>query len=413
MTDADTVIVGCGIIGLSTAYYLSQSGNTSPNRIHLVDSSPTLFNCASGFAGGFLAADWFAPSVAQLGALSFQLHQELAERYNGQKVWGYSTSTGTSLSQESEVVGGSGEDFLSNGTSRAQAAGTAPSVESAGPVWLKRTEGGSLEVISKESSTAQIDPLRFCKFLLDECLSRGVQLHYPAKPLSVSADRDSALSTLLISKDGQEIELSCTRLVIAAGAWSPKVLSSLFPKSRARIPIAPLAGHSLLLRNPFFKAGENEVCHAVFATDTLGFSPELFSRAEGEIYIAGLNTTQIPLPDVSVDAKVDPSAVKKLKDCAAAMLGLLNDGDELQVLRESLCFRPVTSNGRPIISRVPDQKLGHGLITKGGAEGGVFVAAGHGAWGICQAPGTGLCCTELIEGRPISANIEALSLPDD
>lgn len=114
------------------------------------------------------------------------------------------------------------------------------------------------------------------------------------------------------------------------------MLSSLFPKSRARIPIAPLAGHSLLLRNPFFKAGENEVCHAVFATDTLGFSPELFSRAEGEIYIAGLNTTQIPLPDVSVDAKVDPSAVKKLKDCAAAMLGLLNDGDELQVLRESL-----------------------------------------------------------------------------
>ena len=130
--------------------------------------------------------------------------------------------------------------------------------------------------------------------------------------------------------------MPCTRLVIAAGAWSPKLFSALFPKATVRIPINPLAGHSLLLQNPFFKTDENEVCHAVFATDTLGFSPELFSRADGEIYIAGLNTTQIPLPDVSVDAKVDPSAVKKLKDCAAEMLGSVNDGEELQVLRESL-----------------------------------------------------------------------------
>jgi glycine/D-amino acid oxidase-like deaminating enzyme len=156
MADTDTVILGCGIIGLSTAYYLSQSSNTSPKHIHLVDSSPSLFHCASGFAGGFLAADWFAPSVAPLGALSFKLHKELAERHNGRKVWGYSTSTGTSWSQDSEVVGGSGEDFLSNGTSRAQAAGPAPSLDSQGPVWLKKTEGGSLEVISKENSTAQM-----------------------------------------------------------------------------------------------------------------------------------------------------------------------------------------------------------------------------------------------------------------
>jgi glycine/D-amino acid oxidase-like deaminating enzyme len=52
-----TVILGSGIIGLSTAYFLSQSGNTNPKRIHLLDASPELFHCASGFAGGFLAAD--------------------------------------------------------------------------------------------------------------------------------------------------------------------------------------------------------------------------------------------------------------------------------------------------------------------------------------------------------------------
>ena len=56
-SEPSTVILGTGIIGLSTAYYLSQFEGVSPNRIHLVDSASTLFDCASGFAGGFLAAD--------------------------------------------------------------------------------------------------------------------------------------------------------------------------------------------------------------------------------------------------------------------------------------------------------------------------------------------------------------------
>lgn len=53
----NTVILGAGIIGLSTAYYLSRSGRTKPESIHLVDLNAELFHCASGFAGGFLAAD--------------------------------------------------------------------------------------------------------------------------------------------------------------------------------------------------------------------------------------------------------------------------------------------------------------------------------------------------------------------
>jgi glycine/D-amino acid oxidase-like deaminating enzyme len=56
-SDTSTVILGSGIIGLSTAYYLSESGCTDPKKIHLVDASPELFRCASGLAGGFLAAD--------------------------------------------------------------------------------------------------------------------------------------------------------------------------------------------------------------------------------------------------------------------------------------------------------------------------------------------------------------------
>ncbi|ORY17799.1 FAD dependent oxidoreductase-like protein superfamily [Clohesyomyces aquaticus] len=409
---SNTVILGSGIVGLSTAYYLSQSPKTRPESIHLVDSSPKLFHCASGLAGGFLAADWFAPSVAPLGALSFRLHRELAEQHSGSKIWGYSLSTGASLSQDSEAaVDGSGEDFLRNGTSRAQAAGSVPSINADGPLWLKKTETGSLEIISRDNSTAQIDPMRFCEFLLDECVRRGVKLHQPARAISVSKDANNQLNGIRISKDGLETDVPCTRIIITAGAWSPKIFATLFPKASTRIPIAPLAGHSLLLRNPFFKEGLPETCHAVFATDTLGFSPELFSRVGGEVYIAGLNTTQIALPDVATAVDVNPEAMKQLKACAAVMVAAPEDGSEFKVMRESLCFRPVTSSGRPIVSRVPDEKLGGGFKTCGGAIGGVYVGAGHGAWGISQAPGTGLCMAELVEGLPPSANISTLALP--
>lgn len=62
------------------------------------------------------------------------------------------------------------------------------------------------------------------------------------------------------------------------------------------------------------------------------------------------------------------------------------------------------------MSRIPDEKLG-GVKTRGGGHGGVFIAAGHGAWGISHAPGTGLVLSELMEGRPTSAKVEALRLP--
>jgi glycine/D-amino acid oxidase-like deaminating enzyme len=56
-SDATTVILGSGIVGLSTAYFLCESGNTDPKSIHLVDASSELFHCASGLAAGFLAED--------------------------------------------------------------------------------------------------------------------------------------------------------------------------------------------------------------------------------------------------------------------------------------------------------------------------------------------------------------------
>jgi hypothetical protein len=133
------------------------------------------------------------------------------------------------------------------------------------------------------------------------------------------------------------LKVPCTRLVITSGAWSPRVFSTLFPTATTRIPISSLGGHSLLVRNPHFNPEEpdKERCHAVFATDTLGFSPEWFARTGGELYLAGLNSTMIPLPEVGTEVKASEKAIEQMTACARAMM-MGVPGKEFEVLRESL-----------------------------------------------------------------------------
>lgn len=69
-TMANTVIIGSGLMGLSTAFHLSESPRSQAQNIHLVEASPELFHCASGLGGGFLAEDcWQIPRDCLLSSL--------------------------------------------------------------------------------------------------------------------------------------------------------------------------------------------------------------------------------------------------------------------------------------------------------------------------------------------------------
>ena len=138
--EPQTLILGAGIIGLSTAYYLSLT-SPDPSAIHLLDAAPALLTTASGYAGGFLASDWFSAPTASLGALSFALHAELAAEFNGRERWGYSRSTGTSLTYGDGGGRARGDDWLREGGSRAEARGAHEFVEGLGPSWLIRGSG--------------------------------------------------------------------------------------------------------------------------------------------------------------------------------------------------------------------------------------------------------------------------------
>jgi glycine/D-amino acid oxidase-like deaminating enzyme len=248
-------------------------------------------------------------------------------------------------------------------------------------------------------------------------------MHHPAVALDVYTDARGELSAVRIgySESSTETEIPATRLVIVAGAWTPKVFRFLFRSSAVRIPVESLGGHSLVVRSPKLQAGQ--VSHAVYCNlDTL--SPELYARPTGVIYLAGVNSSSLALPDVATDAEPLDGPVEELKALARSFIATgpvgqnkdknkIEDKDkdqDMEVVRTGLCFRPITSRGTPILARVDDAQLGDAISTRPGAEGGVFVATGHAFWGISLSLGTGKVMAEMMQGRKLSADISRLGL---
>lgn len=272
---------------------------------------------------------------------------------------------------------------------------------------------------------------------METTVSRGVKWHHPAQVISVVTDRDTnAISAVKVLNSVSQTEsvIPCTNLVICAGPWTSRVFNSLFPSAKLRLNVSALAGYSLVLRSPRHTlVHEHDTyrgrSHAVFTTHPrdCGFSPEVFSREGAEIYIAGLNSSDIPLPSQAEESReiMDKQKIQELKAVAVRLMGRLAEGnleasddipnvDDLEVLREGLCFRPVTISGRPVISRISEDLLGIGVKSKsprtGREKGGVFVATGHGPWGISLSLGTGKVVAEMVDGVKTSADVSGLSV---
>jgi hypothetical protein len=147
---------------------------------------------------------------------------------------------------------------------------------------------------------------------------------------------------------------------------------------------------------------------------------------QNEIYIAGLNDPLLELPEKATDAKIDEGSIEQLLAVWRKLLGPEGSEDEKEgigVLREGVCFGPVTGRGVPILARVEEGVWGGGFATGGaspktkkkgeGGRGGVLVAAGHGPWGISLSLGTGKVMQEMIEGVPakgLSAEVRGLGM---
>ncbi|GJJ08067.1 hypothetical protein Clacol_002274 [Clathrus columnatus] len=424
-TKRNIVIIGGGIIGVCAAYYLakalweknvdiSESGTT----ITILEAND-IASGASGKAGGFLAKDWHSRESASLGRLSFELHTSLAQSLGGKDVYGYrrvssfggvvdvedlSSGVGKQSNLEDQKQDEGINTHIVN-VPRATPTRTHPSaldtpIELDLPTWIRAAD--SFPLVADEETTAQVHPYLFTQVLFKECLKLGVRY---AQGHALKWNRDGGLLGIISpdvsANSGMETKktLSATTLIIAAGPWSGRVANELL---EIDIPMTYLPGHSIILQPPTPGQGP---AHSVFVEirqlarslnnkeavhENITQTPEIFFRPDGTIYVAGENTGP-PLPDGTKEVNdiIDPESIAKLQR-SIQLLGV--QGEQIQ---KQLCYRPLTRRRIPIIGKL-------------GKE--VYIATGHGPWGISLGPGTGKILSELVLDEPNSLSADIFGL---
>jgi glycine/D-amino acid oxidase-like deaminating enzyme len=120
-------------------------------------------------------------------------------------------------------------------------------------------------------------------------------------------------------------------------------------------------------------------------------TPELFPRADGTTYVCAISS-ESPLPIDPARVAPDPGAIERLQAMCTELSPALG---KAEILARQACFRPITKDGLPLIGPVA------------GVEG-AYIAAGHGVWGILNAPATGEAMSELIlDGGARSVDLAA------
>lgn len=267
---------------------------------------------------------------------------------------------------------------------------------------------------------------------MQKCQEHDVQIVYPATATSLTVNSETGLPKSLsyTTKESSENLIPCSSVLLAAGPWTARVYKTLFPQSKLVLPISNLAGWSVVFRSPTAPRPSKFTapCHAVFTTSNEeGFAPEFFSRtlpaddSDGyDIYLAGLNSAELPLPEFATGVESSPDLhdpqITTLIRFAERLLvddSAHNSATDLslRVLRTGLCHRPVTTKMRPIVTRIePHHYSGVDQIVSDKAQGGIFVAAGHGPWGITMSLGTGKVCADMMVGSPAPDFLNKLAL---
>ena len=333
------LVVGGGVIGASTAYYLAARGADV-----IVIEREAIACAASGKSGGFLAIDWCDGSpLMQLARRSFALHAELAEECDGE--WGY---------RRMAAYSGILSDSHASASRGTRSGWLSPNISIQGR-------------LGSTGTTAQVQPAAFTAGMMRAAERRGAELRLGNVRGLLRRGED----VVGVDLDGETLEGDA--VVIAMGPWSMQAMQWLpLP------PVFGLKGHSLV-----FETGTAIPAEALFLEfmETTGsiLSPEVFPRADGTTYVCAISSDS-PLPADPALVVPDNGAIARLRVVCDRISPILASS---RVLSSQACFRPVTQDGLPLIGAIP------------GAPGG-FVATGHSVWGILNAPATGEAMAELI-----------------
>ena len=419
------VIIGGGIIGCTSAYFLTRhpSYDPSKHKITLLEATK-IAGGASGKAGGLLAL-WAYPS--SIVPLSYRLHKQLSDEHGGEGKWGYRAihvgqidCKGRDLPQSSSS-NVDGKDADMNGENgdidesksrvslqkrskeamaKLQAAGMPNDLD-----WVDAECNPYYDEMGDPTTTAQVHPFQFTTAMAELAREQGADIRVGASVSKINYTSDgNAVESVTYTSDGKEETIPATDIVLSAGPWT----RSVFPSA----PIAALRAHSVTI-----KPSRPVSPYALFTHIKLpsGFgkqksngskwfkggggggqtvTPEIYARPHNEVYACGEGDRLVPLPKSTDIVECDESRCQDIVDHVSAISTELREGE---VTARQACYLPnvTAGSGGPLVG-LTDVK-------------GLVMAAGHTCWGIQNGPGTGKLVSEFVfDGEAKSAKVKGL-----
>jgi glycine/D-amino acid oxidase-like deaminating enzyme len=359
--DPDVVVIGGGIVGVSCAAKLAETGR----RVVLLERTEIAAG-ASGRNSGVVQHP-FDPVLVDLHLETLGLYRELAG----------SREPGEAFAIPAEPVG-----LLlvthDPGQARRLAHDLAASHPGLSPIFLAPDEAQALEPALGTGVSAcrvaigyPVAPAAATRAWAARATNLGVEIR-----VGVGARPWIASGGVAGVELGGE-RLTAEHVVMAAGPWTPAVID---PTGAWR-PIRPNWGVvvAVTLAHPpthVLEEAEIDIEPAGEAVDPAESDDVAFSL----VTAAGASSLGSTFFDDEPDASaLVPSIVARgttfVPGIASARIGA-----------HRVCARPLSIDGRPLVGRVP------------GIDG-LWVAAGHGPWGISTGPASGRLIADLLDGR--------------
>jgi glycine oxidase len=361
---SDVVIVGGGIAGLTTAYYLAKARVPS-----VVVERDAIGSHASGFAYGGLSplSGFGIPGpLAEIAQDGMRLHRELRE----------SVVEETGIDVDFRVRCSLALAFSEADVQRLQAAlpwqQRQPGYAAR---WLDASEARRVEPrVSDETlgatlieGTAGVEPYRLVLALTRAAEGLGVRIRH-GRAISLLRDR-GCVTGVVLERD----VVACSTVVLALGPWSAEVSDWI----GVPIDVRPLKGQILRLRAPVPPVDCSVGWGHNYAT----------TKTDGLLW-AGTTEEEAGFDEDSTAAARD--------EIGAALVKMLPAMADAQIAHQTACLRPVASDGLLVLGRVPG--LEH-----------VYVATGGARKGILYGPAMGRSIADLILGRDTRVALEAFA----
>lgn len=355
----DVVIVGGGVIGLTTAYFLAREGV----KVAVLDKGD--FGQESSWAGaGILppasvgaagnAYEHFRDRSARMFPLLSQELRELTGVDNG-------------------YLRSGGLEFINDENSESEWHSDTLGLQVLQEAAVRKLEPGIAGIeLGKAlylSDMAQVRNPRHMKALLAACCSLGVELR-PGELVCDFVREGSKIRAARVLSES----ISASRFLVAGGAWT----DGLLERFGVKLGIVPIRGQIAMLSLPA----------PAFRRILLAGTQYLVPRPDGRVLVGSTEE------NVGFDKRTTVAAIEELLGLAMTLVPPLRDAS---LERCWAGLRPGSPDGLPFLGTVP------------GCDN-LYVAAGHFRSGIFLSPATGVVMKELILGQAVSVSLEAFRL---